>query len=338
MAFDRRTMLASMLLTSLLPGCAKAAPPSPPTPWAMVSVRFLGPEGRIIDTGNGNISHSEGQGYGMLLAEAAGDRQGFDKLWAWTEKTLARKDVRLFSWKYDPAANPPVSDPNNASDGDILIAWALLRAGARWKEPSYTQASAQIRAAIRQRLIWNVGGRTILLPGLDGFVTPKATTLNLSYYVWPALDTFRKADGVSAWGPLIGDGEKLTAAARFGPYRLPPDWIDIDDKGKPSPSQGRPPRFGFDAIRVPLYLAWSGRSSLVQPFRAFWQRYAKLGQKPPAWIDVVNNEVAPYPLSDGAVTIVQRSDNQKTTIANLDKENYYSAILASLSIISSSSR
>jgi len=30
--------------------------------------KFISPEGRVIDDANGGISHSEGQGYGMLIA------------------------------------------------------------------------------------------------------------------------------------------------------------------------------------------------------------------------------------------------------------------------------
>ena len=46
--------------------------------WAAYAKRFVTDEGRVIDRENGNASHTEGQGYGMLLAEAAGDRARFD--------------------------------------------------------------------------------------------------------------------------------------------------------------------------------------------------------------------------------------------------------------------
>src|SRR5487761_2690925 len=56
--------------------------------WQDWSKRFVRPSGRVVDTGNHGISHSEGQGYGMLLAVAAGDRPAFDRLWAWTRANL----------------------------------------------------------------------------------------------------------------------------------------------------------------------------------------------------------------------------------------------------------
>ncbi|MET0374182.1 MAG: glycosyl hydrolase family 8, partial [Rhizorhabdus sp.] len=91
MGFERRAVLAGGLL--LMAGCARAAPPPAPrrspSAWDEFKRRFVLPEGRIADTGNGGISHSEGQGYGLVLAEAAGDRATFDRLLGWTEATLA---------------------------------------------------------------------------------------------------------------------------------------------------------------------------------------------------------------------------------------------------------
>ncbi|WP_264861215.1 glycosyl hydrolase family 8, partial [Klebsiella pneumoniae] len=65
------------------------------TAWESYKSRFMMPDGRIIDTGNGNVSHTEGQGFAMLLAVANNDRPAFDKLWQWTDKTLRNKDNGL---------------------------------------------------------------------------------------------------------------------------------------------------------------------------------------------------------------------------------------------------
>lgn len=34
--------------------------------WERYKARFMMPDGRIIDTANGNVSHTEGQGFAML--------------------------------------------------------------------------------------------------------------------------------------------------------------------------------------------------------------------------------------------------------------------------------
>jgi endoglucanase len=67
------------------------------TAWERYKARFMMPDGRIIDTANGNVSHTEGQGFAMLLAVANNDRPAFDKLWQWTDSTLRDKSNGLFT-------------------------------------------------------------------------------------------------------------------------------------------------------------------------------------------------------------------------------------------------
>jgi endoglucanase len=70
--------------------------------WEQYKARFFMPDGRIVDTGNGNVSHTEGQGFAMLMAVASDDKATFDKLWQWTDSTLKNKDNGLFYWRYNP--------------------------------------------------------------------------------------------------------------------------------------------------------------------------------------------------------------------------------------------
>ena len=49
--------------------------------WEAYKARFLMTDGRIVDTGNKNVSHSEGQGYAMLMAVASNDKAAFDRIW-----------------------------------------------------------------------------------------------------------------------------------------------------------------------------------------------------------------------------------------------------------------
>ncbi|MFN6883459.1 glycosyl hydrolase family 8, partial [Proteus mirabilis] len=70
--------------------------------WQQFKARYITPEGRVIDSANQNISHSEGQGYGMLMAVMSDDRQTFAQLWHWTAMSLYRGDLGLFKWRYEP--------------------------------------------------------------------------------------------------------------------------------------------------------------------------------------------------------------------------------------------
>jgi endoglucanase len=61
-------------------------------------------DGRIVDTGNKNVSHTEGQGFAMLMAVASNDKAAFDRIWGWTDKTLRNKDNGLFYWRFNPSS------------------------------------------------------------------------------------------------------------------------------------------------------------------------------------------------------------------------------------------
>ncbi len=333
MDIERRAFLAlSMLMMS---GCASAAPKKPAklAGWDAFKTQYVLREGRIADSGNGGISHSEGQGYGMLLAEITGDRDMFDRLHGWTERALVRPHEALFSWRFEPGKG--VTDPNNATDGDILIAWALMRAAVRWRDMRYSARAKAIRAAIHGHLVRKQGPRTVLLPGLAGFDHGDRATVNLSYYIWPALDAFRAADGADLWAAVIADGEKLVVEARAGPLELPTDWTDIDADGHPKPAADKPPRFGFDAIRIPLYLSLGNRRAGAETIARFWRSYAEQGKPIPAWVDVKTGEVAPYPLSDGGYAVVRRllGDTSRMRPA-AGPADYYSTVLKLLAQIS----
>jgi endoglucanase len=308
------------------------------TPAAAAASAFLTrrmtAEGRIVDDGSGGVSHTEGQGYGLLLAVAANDRGAFERMWRWTAATLSRPDTALFRWRYDPRATPAVADPNNATDGDLLIAWALARAARRWRSPDYDQAAQRILAAVAASLVVDTPLGSALLPGLEGFRTADAVTLNPSYWVWPALAEFAARDPGGPWAVVMRAGERLLEAAAFGPSHLPCDWVDVAAGGAAdgvaTPAAGRPARFGYDALRIPLYLAWAGRSARLQSYRAFWSADLAAGRRPPAWIDVTTGERAPYPVSAGAAALCAWIAGVPAPPAADETTDYYSDVLSAL--------
>src|SRR5262249_41710808 len=145
----------------------------------------------------------------------------------------------------------------------------------------------RILADIRGKLIEKIGGRLVLLPGADGFKTKDgARIVNPSYYIYPAFEEFRHVDPSPQWARLQRDGLTLLAKARFGRRGLRPDWIAIGEQGQVSSETTLPPRFGFDAIRIPLYLIWGREATRLRlaPALAFWAAFT---DKPiPAWVDV----------------------------------------------------
>ncbi|MDB5524013.1 MAG: glycosyl hydrolase 8 family protein [Rhizobium sp.] len=228
--------------------------------WWLYKSAFVD-NGRVIDRSNGNISHSEGQGYGMLLAVAANDRDGFEAIWEWTRSELYVRGDDLAAWKWDPNGAPHVSDTNNASDGDLLIAWALLRAGNRWGEKGYTDRAVNIADTLaRQAIVTDPVHGVLLLPAAKGFSNSEQAdgpVVNLSYWIFPAIEELGTISPEFPAKALIASGTRLLGTARFGTSQMPADWISL--KGAyPRPAQKFAPNFGYDAVRIPLYAAWYG--------------------------------------------------------------------------------
>jgi endoglucanase len=308
--------------------------------WDTYRAAFVAADGRVIDTGNHGISHSEGQGWGLLFAETFDDRTTFDKIWSWTRDTLQHRDNALFSWKWDPRQRTPIGDRNDAADGDIAIAWALARAGQRWHSPSYTSAATRIVAEIRRRLFSVVRDKPILLPGRSGFRRGNKTVVNLSYYVYPAFQSFARIDAAAAWRRLAGEGLQLLTEARFGRWGLPPDWLELGSDGTVAPAANLPPRFGFDAVRIPLYLVWAGAATpqRLAPYLDFWNQFVT--RPIPAWVNLNDNAAAPFGGSTGLDAVAQlvRSfsvRNPAPLPAIRTGDDYYSASLTLLAQIAS---
>ena len=333
--------LAAFGLTAALPGTVRAAPYDG-VAWRRYAERFLLPEGRIVDTGNKGISHSEGQGYGMLLAVAGGDRAAFDRLWGWTQRVLMVRGDGLVAWRWTPDGG--VADRNNASDGDMLIAWALLRAAETWQAEAYRTAAIAIVKALASGLLVEQGGLTVVLPGRDGFRKGDTLVLNPSYWIFPAIRAFAALAGGERWGKLSDSGLVLLSKARFGGFQLPPDWMTLDASGTVGIAEGFKKQYGYDAVRVPLYLALDGYRDPYY-FRPFANLAAKYGGKAvPATVSLPGGTTTQVAASVGMLAVYRLAcqlagaGGEAVTVPPLaPDEDYYSTTLANLSALAAQS-
>ena len=229
--------------------------------WRAYKARFVTAQGRVVDTANGLVSHSEGQGYGMLLAVAADDHAAFERIWGWTRANLFIRNDELAAWRWEPDKRPAIADVNNATDGDLLIAWALVEAATAWSDPAYRVAARRMALDIGRKLVlFNTPMGSLLLPGASGFAAEDRAdgpVLNLSYYVFPAFARLSLVAPEFDWRSLVTTGLRLLDNAHFGPAKLPSDWVALKS-GQPQPAAGFPAEFSYNAIRIPLYLAWAG--------------------------------------------------------------------------------
>lgn len=257
-AFGFPLKILIVLAIMLVPLTAKAASITP-ADWSAYKTAFLDPAGRIVDTGNNNISHSEGQGYGMWLAVLADAPSDFELIWSFTKTELLVRDDGLAAWKWDPKTNPHISDINNATDGDILIAYALALAARQWNKPNYADAARSIAKTVVTKAVVVKAGRTLLLPGTAGFAEgdrPDGPVVNPSYLIFEAFPVLNELAPSPLWAALSKDGVAQINAFAFGPRKLPADWVSL--KTKPRPADGFPQEFGYNALRIPLYLARAG--------------------------------------------------------------------------------
>ena len=205
--------------------------------------RYVTPEGRVVRLDQGGDTVSEGQSYGLLLAQVAQRPDLAARIWRWTTR-LARSDGLLSS---RTSVDGTVVDPQAATDADLVTAWALQRAGSTSAPPLAT--------ALLAHTVVRPGGRPLLAAG--PWATGEPATLNPSYWALPAMWSLAGTDPL--WKQLAQSSvavlEQLTNHGR----RLPADWVRADG-GKlsvaPAPSGAVPqPRYGLDAQRIVVWLA-----------------------------------------------------------------------------------
>lgn len=258
-------------------GCA-----SYPKEWQEYKHLFLA-NGRILDRGNGDISHSEGQGYGLLLALHYQDQAAFERIWSWTHNKLQVRDDHLFAWQWAKAekesegrqADYRITDSNNATDGDLLIAWALFQAGQQWQKSDYLASASQIADSILEQLVVPLDRqRTLLLPAHYGFQKSTQIAWNPSYQILPAYDSMAELHQNTQWENLKRTSEQLLISSLHPETKLPSDWVSVtpNQTSLLSSNMSQWPEkrnyFGDEAIRVFLYQLWQPKL-LIEPYFLF---------------------------------------------------------------------
>lgn len=226
--------------------------------WESWKLTHLEGTGRVVDSLQQGSSHSEGQAYGMLLATTFDDRRAFEKMETWLKVNLAVRPDSLSAWRWLPNEAERVPDTNNASDADIFRAWALLKASQKFSVAEYRELAQQIVIDLIASCIVerdDIGAPPLLLPAAQGFVTAAGFIINPSYSMPIAMSELARAFNL----PILeraADGAValLAKLAQEGPV---PDWLEIvgDSHG---PADGLSYNSGYEAMRVPLFLIWSG--------------------------------------------------------------------------------
>jgi endo-1,4-beta-D-glucanase Y len=222
-------------------------------------VRSYVNDGRVIDGHQNGITHSEGQGYGLLLAQAFGDRRVFKELEEWTERHLAVRQDRLMAWKWVPDPHTNVADWHNATDGDLLRAWALLCAERDSGWSGYRETALAIAHDIAELCLAadpRAPAEWLLMPGAEARHSPERVLFNPSYILPRALRELGAAAGEPRLIHAADHGE--TVLAELAAAGFLPNWVDVTETGFAKPLE-HDLLWGYDALRIPLHLTWSGQ-------------------------------------------------------------------------------
>ena len=309
--------------------------------WKQYKSSFIADDGRVIDKWQKNISHSESQSYGMLISVLYDDKDGFDKIWQWTKNNMQMRKDNLFVWNWGKRDNGKweAIDFNNATDGDIMISYALLKASAKWQNTSYKAEALKVIEGIRKKLSVDLGDRTYLLPGYYGFTKADGIRINPSYLIFSAYKAFSEVDDKSFWEKVYKDSRNLIEISYFGKLKLPPDWINLNNKGDVSLDKENGSLFGYEAIRTILYLSWENNPKYPDGLKEIFKIYDKLGYIP-LFVDLSRNTIsledapagfyAVYALAadkTGDKVLSKKLFNEAVKKAEVEKDSYYSLSL-----------
>jgi len=274
--------------------------------WQAYQQQFITFDGRVIDYFQQSTSHSEGQGYGLLIAVLHHDRICFDRILQWTEANLQVRKDALFAWSWGQHSNGnwTIIDYNNATDGDLLIALALLEAYEAWRYDPYRQKALKIITDIRVRLAREQEGYLVLAPAYYGFDNGPNLVVNSGYMVLPAFKKFASVENRPFWQRMTEDNLRLLKKNRFTHWQLPADWLLVKD-GRVAVDADRTPFFGYEAIRVPLYLLWADEKKPLQVFSDYLAYVDILGYLP-NWINLIDGSISADEAPAGFYAVFRR--------------------------------
>ena len=267
--------LTSLLVLGLLAACGSSGPghsasAGASTPAAVSGFlhRYVDADGRVVRHDQGGDTVSEGQGYALLLAVAAGDETSFRRVWRWTSAHLQRPDG-LFAYRW---AGGHVADANPATDADLQLGWALALAGRRFHEASFTSAARRVGRAIAAHEIgYDDAGRPVLAAGPWAVRPGRPTVVEPGYWTPPAQRALAELTGDRRLHDLTAAGAAQLGAMTKDGATLPPDWAQLGS-GQPGtplggPDGTQPVQAGPDGLRA---LVWSALDPAARPLAAKW--------------------------------------------------------------------
>jgi endoglucanase len=247
-------VIASAGLAVGVAGCGSSGPQQEATRFLETYAR---PDGRVVRLDQGGDTVSEGQAYGMLLAQVSGNSAEFGRIWTWTRQHLQLSN-HLFAFHANAAGE--VIGPGAASDADVLIAWALLRYQGPHEAEWHRDGREVADSILANEVTSGPGDMPILAAG--PWATGQPATIDPSYWSLAAFQGLAKWTGDDTWLRLEASSVSLARDITKDGKQLPPDWVQLHlgdaPQPEPSPTGGAPlAQYGLDAQRTVVWFAAS---------------------------------------------------------------------------------
>jgi endo-1,4-beta-D-glucanase Y len=254
-AFRLMVVIASAGLAVVVAGCGSSS--GSPQEATRFLETYARPDGRVVRLDQGKDTVSEGQAYGMLLAEVTGNTGAFNRIWTWTQRHLQLSNY-LFAFHANAAGQVISTEP--ASDADLLIAWALLRYHGPDETARHRDGRQVADAVLAHEVVTGEDGMPVLTAG--PWATGQIATIDPSYWSLAAFQGLAKLTGNQTWLRLESGAVSLARALTRDGRQLPPDWAQLrtGDAPVPEPSpNGSAPvaQYGLDAQRTVVWFAAS---------------------------------------------------------------------------------
>lgn len=236
--------------------------------WEKYKTEFINSDGRVIDHTQQGITTSEGQSYALLRAVFLDDKTTFDKVWHWTKDDLQKRGDNLFAWKWGKLQDGSYGflengGFNSASDADTDIALALILAGQRWHNDTYTNEAKTVLSDIWDKETDIAAGKRYLIAG-PWAKDSGQIIVNPSYFAPYAWRIFAKVDTKHDWNSMVDPAYDLLNRISSSPLDkdksvgLPPDWVAVHkETGEvmPATMANFSSNYSYDAMRVPWRVA-----------------------------------------------------------------------------------
>jgi endoglucanase len=233
--------------------------------------RYVTSDGRVIRHDQGGDIVSEGQAYGMLIAEVANKPALARAIWSWTEGHLMQPDG-LFAWH--ATGSGQIEDPQSATDADVLIAYALLRYAGPDQADLHGAGHRVAQAILANESVNLPDGAPLLVAG-PWAKAKSPPVVDPSYLMPGVFDALARLTSDGRWRSGGSAAVRLIRGLTHEGRRLPSDWAQLSGdrlEPIPQPGGGNGVQYGLDAARVPVWFATACDAS-ARSLAANWWHY-----------------------------------------------------------------